>query len=88
MTSIVLACVTLYTIIKTCYNPDNQGLTDEKDNNKRDIPGAWRQGQVYADLGGAQWENNTTVTAKRQRLYCKNYYNNPVGVVPWQNDNI
>ena len=33
VTSVVLACVTLQNIIRTCYRADHQGLADEEDNN-------------------------------------------------------
>ena len=54
VTSEVLACVTLHNIIRTCYQMDHQGRADEDDSNHRQVPGAWRQGQVLPDLGELQ----------------------------------
>ena len=88
VTSVVLACVTLYNIIRTCYQIDHQGRADEDDSNHRQVPGAWRQGQVLPDLGEPQQGNHATIAAKRQRDYLMHYYNNAVGVVPSQNDMI
>ena len=48
---VVLACVALHNIIRTCYWEDHQGLLDEDGNDHRQMPGGWRQGQVLPDVG-------------------------------------
>ena len=50
VTWVVLACVTLHNIIRTRYRGNHQGLPGEEDNNHRQVPGGWRQGQVLPDL--------------------------------------
>ena len=67
VTSVVLACVTLHHIIWAHYRADHQGLPD-KDNDQREIPGAWRQCAGLADLGGQDRGNYATVAAKTQSL--------------------
>ena len=69
VTSVVLACVTLHNIIRTHSRAGHQGLADEEDNNHRQVPGAWRQGQVLSDLGVPPLGNHATVAAKRQRVF-------------------
>ena len=56
---VFLACVTLHNIIRTRYQVDHQGLSDQEDNDYRLIKSAWRQGQVWADLGGPERGNNS-----------------------------
>ena len=45
-------------------------------------PGLWRDGIVLDDIhnvGG----NTVTRDSKEQRIYLAEYYNSPVGAVPW-----
>ena len=67
VTLVVLACATLHNIIMTLYRADHQGLSDE-DNNHRQVPNAWRKGQVLPDVGEPPWWNHATIAAKRKRV--------------------
>ena len=56
--------LTSHNIIRTRYWAVHQELPDE-DNNHRQVPGAWRQGQILPDIGEPHRGNHDTITAKR-----------------------
>ena len=83
--SIVLACICLHNLMRTRYPGLQNAALDQEDNLHAVIPGAWRDGRDVPDMdhiGGGN--NRATRAAKAQRDYLKEYYNSPVGAVPWQ----
>ena len=88
VTSIVLACYTLHNIMRLRYPGIHQGTADEEDGNHRVIPGQWRQVVCLQDIEDVAGSNRDIQVAKRQRLYLKHYFYDPVGAMAWQRDMI
>ena len=83
--NVVLACVTLYNIIRRRYWADHQGIVDEEDNNYGQVPG----GKVkFCQTLGNHIRGKRPQLQLRQKEYLMHYYNNSVLAVPWQNDNL
>ena len=60
-------------------------MTLDRETEEHDfVPGQWRQNANMHDVGGDLRGRNTTVIAKRQRECLNQYFNRPVGSVPWQ----
>ena len=48
------------------------------------IPGEWRNSGEMQDLAAHLGRNRDNAEGKKVRDYMKNYFNSPVGSVPWQ----
>ena len=80
--TIVKGCLTLHNIIRR-RNPLQPGEVDQEDADGNIVAGAWRDGAQLTDNRNLVG-NQTTRVAKVQRNNLCDYYNNPVGSVPWQ----
>ena len=82
--AIVLAACVLHNILRDRYPSDQNLQLDREDPQTHDVmDGPWRDDEPLVALenrGG----NTSTNPGKVQRLYLKDYYNSPVGRVPWQ----
>ena len=86
--SIVNACCVLHNLMRIRYPTHQNQLLDREDPNTHQVtPGAWREDEDLTALE-ALHGNTSTKAAKTQRNYLRQYYNSPVGSVPWQNDMI
>ena len=86
ITSIVLASCALHNIMRIRYPGVYHGIVDNEDEHHKLVPGQWRQGLNWQDMGELTAGNRDTQMGKKQRLYLKHYYNSPVGPTAWQND--
>lgn len=80
--TIVKGCLTMHNIIRR-RNPLQAGEVDQEDADGNVVPGAWREGAQLTDNRNIVG-NQTMRQAKIQRNNLCDYYNNPVGSVPWQ----
>lgn len=85
---VVMAAVCLHNIMRVRYPGEQNILLDQEDADHNLVPGAWRAGQAMHDMNHILGGNRMSRIAKRQRLYLKHYYNNPVGAVHWQENMI
>lgn len=84
--TIALGCCSLHNLLRLHYPPGENAVMDREDADYYIIPGEWRNG---LDLPRVDDESNTgTEAAQIQSQYLKEYYDSPVGVVPWQNQMI
>lgn len=64
-------------------------LLDQEDPDSHDLePGAWKDGGTMLSSLVPLSRNNSTIAAKIQRNYLRDYYNSPIGSVPWQDSMI
>lgn len=82
VTTITKGCLTLHNIIRK-RQPLQPGEADHVDDQGNVVPGAWRQ-HVRLTSNRNVVGNQTMRQAKIQRNYLCDYYNAPVGAVPWQ----
>ena len=82
--SIVQACICLHNLMRTRYPGLQNAALDQEDNFHAVIPSAWRNGRNVPEVENIVGGNRATRAAKAQRDYLKEYYNSPVGAVPWQ----
>ena len=80
---IMLACCTLHNVMRMRYPHAQNAVLDQEDDNHQLIPGAWRDAANMHDMENIRGAYATT-EAKKQRLYCKHYYNSAGGSVLWQ----
>jgi len=88
---IIMACVVLHNLLRTRYPGSQNILLDKEDLSHNWIPGQWRQGRESlrdASRPAGVGNNRDARDAKAQRDYLKEYYNSPLGAVPWQEDMI
>ena len=82
VTIIVKGCLTMHNIIRKSQ-PLQPAEVDAFDRQGNLIPGQWRQRATLTDNRTLRG-NHTTFQAKIQRNNLSDYYNNPIGAVPWQ----
>ena len=85
-TAVVQAGITLHNLLRTRYPGLQPQDVDREDDRGNVIPGAWREGAQMTEpnhVGGLR----VTREGKRVRDYLCDYYNNPIGSLPWQ-DNV
>ena len=80
---IVMAAVVLHNIMRTRYPTEQMKLLDHEDSYHQFCPGAWRDDNPMLDLQHIT-SKRICRSAKKQRLYLKQYYNNEDGAVEWQ----
>ena len=85
---IVVSCICLHNLMRMRYPQLQNNALDRDDANMNLIPGAWRDGRVLREVDAVRGGTRASREAKKQRLYLKNYYNNAVGSVPWQQNMI
>ena len=80
----VMAMCCLHNLMRDRYPAlQNAALDHERADDHEVVPGAWRQDQQLSPLR-VQGGNNALRAGKEMRDYLCQYYNNPVGAVPWQ----
>ncbi|XP_041369700.1 protein ALP1-like [Gigantopelta aegis] len=82
--AMVMACCSLHNIMRLRYKMFQNVMVDQENEDHQVVPGAWRDDVQLDDLEALGPGNLATNEAKKQRLYLKQYYNSPVGAVPWQ----
>jgi hypothetical protein len=83
--TITLACLSLHNLMRERYPGLQNQMLDREDANNNVIPGQWRDGvQLVNAAVPAEGRIRGTVQAQEQRDYLRDYYNSPVGSVPWQ----
>jgi hypothetical protein len=85
---ITMAAVCLHNLMRDRFPGEQNRLLDQEDDLHNIVPGAWREDQPMHDIAEPMVGNREGVLAKRQRLLLKHYYNNPVGAVYWQRDQL
>lgn len=80
--TIVQGILTLHNIMRS-RQPLEPGEVDQEDNDGNIVPGAWRRHADLTDNRNIRG-NQLTVVAKIQRNHLADYYNHPIGAVPWQ----
>ena len=84
---IVMAAMSLHNLMRMRYPHLQNNDLDMEDEDGRQIPGAWRDGEVLRDVDQAVGGNVANREGKKVRVYLKHYYNN-VGSVHWQQNMI
>lgn len=85
VSSVVLDCVCLHSLMRIRYPAVQNADLDQEDQQHNVIPGLWRNNRPLHDIARIRG-NRQTHRAKAQRNYLSPYYSNPVGAVPWQMD--
>lgn len=81
---IVLACITLHNLLRKRYPQLVRGEVDEFDDEGNVVVrGQWREGLILTP-GHNLVGNRIQREAKMQRNYLCDYYNSPIGALPWQ----
>ncbi len=81
---VVECCVCLHNLMRMRYPALHHGMVDEEDDQHNVVPGAWRGLVQLGDMLRVAGGNRDTRAAKRQQEVLKEYFNHPVGAVPWQ----
>ncbi|XP_071512151.1 putative nuclease HARBI1 [Diadema antillarum] len=81
------ACCVLHNFLLFRNPTADVATLDQEDqqHNHEVIPGSWRQDAHLPDMEQL-YRGNTSRAAKEQRNYLVEYFNSPVGSVPWQDE--
>ena len=81
---ILTACLLLHNLMRIRYPVLQNNLVD-REQNGRQIPGAWRQNRDLLDTRVVEAPNRASKDGKLQRNLIKHWCNSEAGSVPWQN---
>ena len=70
----------VHNLIRRRYIHNHHGLIDGDGTDHQVVRGAWRNGNVMADIGNIRGGNYATKAGKKQRIYLK--HRSEVGAVP------
>lgn len=81
---IVQGACALHNLMRTRYPTMTNSLVDREDRRHNLVLGSWRRDPDTLACLQPRSGNHLKKDAKVQREYLKQYYNSPVGSVPWQ----
>ena len=81
---ILTSCLLLHNLMRIRYPVLQNNLVD-REQNGRQIPGAWRQNKDLLDTRVVEAPNRASKDGKLQRNLIKHWCNSEAGSVPWQN---
>jgi hypothetical protein len=87
VTDLVMACVCLHNLMRIRYPAIQNGIVDQEGEDRRVIPGAWRDEGVLREVEAMRGPTRAAKAAKQQHIYLKHYVNT-IGAVPWQREMI
>jgi len=82
--TITKACLVLHNVMRDLHPQLQNVELDVERPDGQIIPGAWRDAGVLEEMEVAGRGPRQTRAGRELRVYLKNYYNSPVGSVPWQ----
>jgi len=80
----VMAMLCLHNVMRARYPGLQNAALDAEGEDHVHIPGQWRDDVPLGDLQPMRAPNTGNRVAKEQRVTLEQYYNHPVGAVPWQ----
>ena len=81
--TVVMAACVLHNLLRIRKPTTMEGDYEDRATHEMN-PGSWRVGRQLASITQTRISGRSTLQARDQRDYLKDYFNSPKGSVPWQ----